>query len=88
MVCFIKIKKIDEKIYILNKCLIGQGMDDDKTWFKYKDEVYKNVNLLYKILPLNENIRRDIHLLLKSNMWRLGSIVKTVIRIKSLIWKL
>ena len=63
-------------------------MDDDKTWFKYKDEVYKNVNLLYKILPLNENIRRDIHLLLKSNMWRLGSIVKTVIRIKSLIWKL
>lgn len=77
-----------ENVALFTDVTIGQGFDDDKTWFDYKEEVFKNANRLYEILPISETVRRDISTLITYSGRRMGKIMIPILRIKSRRWRL
>lgn len=84
--------KDNKKIAIISKPTIFIGMDNDKTWFSYSNEVYNNLNNVYKYLPFSTSMRKDIMLVNKLNNFAGGGIIKRVlliaIKIKSYFWKI
>lgn len=80
--------KTEESLWILGSVSIAQGLDDDKTWFEYREDVYKNVSGLYRQLPIADNIKTDILQIFKYEGKRIRKIVIPIIRLKSKRWRL
>ena len=78
----------NDSVCLFNNISIGQGFDDDKTWFEYKDEVFKNANRLYELLSIPYAVRSDICTLMKYSGRRIGKIIIPILKAKRRRWRL